>query len=55
MVENVTFSTTSHEKSEYLLNENARIWRELVVVKQWMEHLALENQQLSSQSFNTVE
>jgi FtsZ-binding cell division protein ZapB len=45
----------THDNSEYLLNENARLRRELVVTKQQVEHLAVENQRLLSQNSNTTE
>jgi len=34
MAENVAFYTATQDKSEYLLNENVRLKRELVAVKQ---------------------
>jgi len=44
MEPNVSFATTTQDNSEYLLNENARLVKELVAVKQQAEPLATKNQ-----------
>jgi len=55
MAENVAFATKMRDNSEYPLNENARLRKEHVPMKQQGEHLATENQQLYSESFNIIE
>lgn len=44
MAANVAFTTMTYENSEYLLNENVKLRRELATVKKQVEHLAAENQ-----------
>lgn len=55
MAANVAFSTTMQDNFEYILNENVRLRKELVVVKQHVEHLVAVNQWLSSHKFSTIE
>lgn len=55
MVENVAFATTVQDNFEYLLNDNARLRRQLIAVKQHARHIAAKNQRLSSHNFNTAE
>lgn len=55
MVENVAFATAAQHNSEYFLNENVSLRIELTKMKQKVEHIAVENQQFSSQDSNTVE
>ena len=55
MAENIVFATMAQDNSKYLLSKNAILRKELFVVKQQIEHLKVENEWLSSQSFNTVE
>jgi len=45
------FSTVAQDNFEYLLNENTRLWRELVAVRQQEKHIAVD-QCLSTQIFN---
>lgn len=41
---NVAFTTLAQDNSKYLFNENVKLRRELVVVKQQVEHLSVKNQ-----------
>lgn len=55
MVANVAFTIAAQDNSKYLVNENVRLKRELVVKKKQVEHIATENQWLSSLNFYTTE
>lgn len=48
MVVKVAFTTMAHDISDYFINENSRMRKELVAMKQQVQHIVVDNQRLLS-------